>query len=1173
MVLICLSCAFGADSWFVFQPGRTVPIQGPAITMWNSDSRQISFSIELEGVLTGAGDTHGLTFATLDLPEAGVSTELGRPRLPVIRRFLEIPAGANYSISVQELDSQVFPLRALGIESEIFPVQLPVEKLPGAEAGKPFQKDASVYGRDAFYPELTADVTEPLSIRANQLILAEFTPIQYNPIRREIRVVTRARLDIDLAGGDPAASATDIAAKYSPSFERWFGANVLNHQAGATRGTSTDHYAEGILIIAGSAYAGNANLAAYIDSRRAEGYKVELVNVTAIGNSDTAIRTYVRAQYLAWANPALSYVVLVGDVADVATHDGSGGGGSQATDLYYSAIDPDSYTTDWSAPDVIVSRISVNSTAELDTYMLRALKYTTANFTDTAWMKKLSFPASCDNYSISEGTHNYVFNTYTVARGFTGTFPSNPNAGGDKIYCHTYSASEANELSAFNDGRSVINDSGHGAETYWADPMFDDMAGINNPTAMPFVISNACVTGTYDYSGGDCWGEMWLSHSPGGAILFWGASNNSYWNEDDILERKMWDGIFGGNITRLGDIVLNAKLQTLANYGPNSTMYYYFEMYNMLGDCTIDLYTDAYHTLAATYPTEILLGVNTIDFSIADGRAPTANALVCVRGSGVQQSGTTDASGNLTIVMDPAPGTVMTLEVTITAHNGQRHTGAINVIPATGPYLSHTGHELTTDGATPTTASPGRHIVMPVTLANVGSVPAQGIGAVLSTTSTYATVTVSSATFNDIPAGGSGRSLAHYEFTIHSDTPDNTSIPFVINWTTTSRTTGHTNFSVVVRKPVLSLTYIVDDSAAGCDMDGLADAGEPTVFSLTIRNQGSCDANNVTVTLAAPGCTVSAPAAIPVIPNGGQAIAAFTVTPGDALPCPDVDVPFTMTFTANELVVPAQLVFTEILNADYQTFDFQDNMEGGAGGWTHASAAGMPSPDDWQIVTSDYHSASHSWKASGANQKKDAWLISPNLTLGDTNTLTFWHRMDLDPGYEGGVLELSTNGGSTWQDLGAAMTTGGYAATISSDYWNPLHGRQAWSGAYDWQETVVDLSGYAPGTVSIRFRIGCDTRWATGAGWWIDDVHLVSQSALCQAQDCGPVCEYGDLDRSGLCDAADCGLLSAYLGGSIGGFTCATEYADLNGDLLVTAEDLTILLNHVAGNIPVVPVP
>ncbi|WP_431214024.1 hypothetical protein ACQ86N_03845 [Puia sp. P3] len=40
-------------------------------------------------------------------------------------------------------------------------------------------------------------------------------------------------------------------------------------------------------------------------------------------------------------------------------------------------------------------------------------------------------------------------------------------------------------------------------------------------------------------------------------------------------------------------------------------------------------------------------------------------------------------------------------------------------------------------------------------------------------------------------------------------------------------------------------------------------------------------------------------------------------------------------------------------------------------------------------------------------------LTSGDLVLDTASTLSFWHYYDTDPAYDGGVVEISTDGGTT----------------------------------------------------------------------------------------------------------------------------------------------------------------
>ena len=111
--------------------------------------------------------------------------------------------------------------------------------------------------------------------------------------------------------------------------------------------------------------------------------------------------------------------------------------------------------------------------------------------------------------------------------------------------------------------------------------------------------------------------------------------------------------------------------------------------------------------------------------------------------------------------------------------------------------------------------------------------------------------------------------------------------------------------------------------------------------------------------------------------------------------------------------------------------------------------------------------------------------------------MTFRHNFNLeasseDPnlGFDGGVLEMSTDGGNTFQDIlaaGGSFVMGGYNRTISTVRGSPIAGRRAWSGDSEgFITTVVNLPsfsqaiiGYAGGWLAIPVapvRAGALTR-------------------------------------------------------------------------------------------------
>jgi hypothetical protein len=182
---------------------------------------------------------------------------------------------------------------------------------------------------------------------------------------------------------------------------------------------------------------------------------------------------------------------------------------------------------------------------------------------------------------------------------------------------------------------------------------------------------------------------------------------------------------------------------------------------------------------------------------------------------------------------------------------------------------------------------------------------------------------------------------------------------------------------------------------------------------------------------------------------------------------------------------------------------FCDDMESGSGNWTHNAAQGT---DDWAIVTTSSHSPTHAWytaDVSGVTDKR-LWNTAPVAIPGavESATLAFWHRYGFESGYDGSVVEISTDGGATGADVGSKITQNGYNSTLSSGSGNPLGGRQAWSGTAAWNEVKVDLSAYIGMSVQVRFRIGTDV-YLSGTGWWIDDVCYYTQGGAADTMHVG----------------------------------------------------------------------
>lgn len=118
--------------------------------------------------------------------------------------------------------------------------------------------------------------------------------------------------------------------------------------------------------------------------------------------------------------------------------------------------------------------------------------------------------------------------------------------------------------------------------------------------------------------------------------------------------------------------------------------------------------------------------------------------------------------------------------------------------------------------------------------------------------------------------------------------------------------------------------------------------------------------------------------------------------------------------------------------------------------------------------------------------------------------LSFYQIFNFEPGFDGGVLEISADGGE-WVDLGSRIISGGYDGKVTSSTNNPLGDRFAWTSRGKpgvFSQVVINLDDFAGKKIKLRFLAGFDA--GTGildgyTGWFIDDIQITGTSFSCGA--------------------------------------------------------------------------
>ncbi len=173
-------------------------------------------------------------------------------------------------------------------------------------------------------------------------------------------------------------------------------------------------------------------------------------------------------------------------------------------------------------------------------------------------------------------------------------------------------------------------------------------------------------------------------------------------------------------------------------------------------------------------------------------------------------------------------------------------------------------------------------------------------------------------------------------------------------------------------------------------------------------------------------------------------------------------------------------------------FDNMENPSGDDNWFTNDLSA-------WGFDDSYAHSGNINLHGADLSTIGDRSLeLDKNVALpaGATSFLRFDHAYGFEDFsttdfFDGGVLEFSTNGGSTWADISALPVDVGNNGTIDSAS-NPLDDRPAFvSESNGYRATRANLSSLAGKSVRFRWRIGTDNT-GSGRGWFIDDVRIYS---------------------------------------------------------------------------------
>lgn len=783
-------------------------------------------------------------FEKIIIPGYTKNLEYGHPLLPVKRELIEIPAGATAVVRIVSFNVSEYKLSDIGISRKLFPSQPEHSK---SEDEHDFVYSMESYQINNFGEKEIVSVDDLGYLRGTRIGRVNIAPVKYNPVSNTLEVYENIVFEIEFQNAD-IAKTNEIKAKY---FSPYFGSvknQLINHLPDNSR-ENFMRYPIKYVIVSDPMF--ETQLEPFVEWKTKKGFTVieAYTDDPNVGNTTSSIKAYLQDLYDNGTpeDPAPSFVLFVGDVAQVPAWSGNTGG--HVTDLFYCE-----YTNDY-FPEVYYGRFSAQNTDDLQPQIDKTLQYEKFEMPDPSYLDEVVLVAGMDgsyaqdwgNGQINYGTTNYF----------------NPDHG---LTSHTYLYPESGSHSAdiiqhVSDGVAYGNYTAHCSAWGWADPAFglDNVPGLENEDKYGLLVGNCCNSNEFDY--GECFGEALLRAEDKGALGYIGGSNSTMWDPDYYWGVGV--GTISENPPPYEETTLGAYDRTFHDHGedfedwymtqdemiyagnlavtegtPNQAEYYW-EIYCLMGDPSVMIYFSNPPTMTASYTN--LLPIGNTTFTITT--EPYAYGAISMDGV-LHGAGLADDQGNLSLEIDPftTPGTA---DVIVTGQNRAPYIGTVPVASPNGPYVIYDGHEVNdSQGNANALLDYGEDAYLTIYMENVGTEDAQDVEVTLSTDDDYVTVIDSTESYGTIAAGDSVSVADAFEVSIATDIPDGHIISFEITASGTSDDTWASGFTETGHAPLIAfINYSISD--ANGNNNGKLDPGETVDMTLEITNNGSSEAYNL----------------------------------------------------------------------------------------------------------------------------------------------------------------------------------------------------------------------------------------------------------------------------------------------------------------------------------------
>lgn len=591
-------------------------------------------NVTLSGIDTESVSIQGADYTQVRVPGHWFTVEKGSPELPFISSRLIIPNAGTPVVKVVDqvwreiACNPVVPSKG-NIMRDVDPATVPY--VFGA-----------AYTQGGIFPADAAELTDPFIIRDYRGVSLRINAVRWDADRGVLLALESATLEIETTGtGGINVKQARFQDGIDPQFANLYELGFANYDVDSKYDMLTTDGR--MLIVSHDSFLGT--IQPFVQWKQQIGMDVTVISTSSVGGTSSGIQAAIDDMY---AEPAgLTYVIFVGDMAQVPTYSGTYEGAEDDT-RYANQEGNDLY------PDLFVSRISGSNPTDIQTQINKFIRYERNPDAGADWYHKgIGIASNEGNPSDTERMEwlrdDLLGYNFTEVAG---------------IYQPSGNATHIAE--AVNEGSSLINYLGHGSGSSWSNPNFttSNVNALTNGYKNPWILDVSCLNG--DFSQNECFAEAWMRSGspdqPAGAVAIYSSSTSTPWVPPTVMQAEAVDLLVAEQANVIGSLYYHGIMKVMDEYPGNSQL---VEQYNIFGDCSLMVRTNTPTAMTLDYPDVVALG--STQYSVETGVAGAK--VVLSSDAGVHGVGMTDASGHIDLVLDNPviePGEVT---LTITGYN------------------------------------------------------------------------------------------------------------------------------------------------------------------------------------------------------------------------------------------------------------------------------------------------------------------------------------------------------------------------------------------------------------------------------------------------------------------------------------------------------------------------